>query len=47
MFCRDVVREVLGLPDEWDPMGAVGVGHAAAPPRERPARSADAFIEVR
>ncbi|GAA1857022.1 coenzyme F420-0:L-glutamate ligase [Actinomadura bangladeshensis] len=47
MFCRDVVREVLDLPDEWDPMGAVGVGHAAAPPRDRPARSADAFIEVR
>ncbi len=47
MFCRDVVRDVLDLPDEWDPMGAVGVGHAAAPPRDRPARSADAFIEVR
>lgn len=47
MFCRDVVRDVLDLPDEWDPMGAVGVGHAAAPPRERPPRSADAFIEVR
>ncbi|MFG2002402.1 coenzyme F420-0:L-glutamate ligase [Spirillospora sp. NPDC048911] len=47
MFCRDVVREALDLPDEWDPMGAVGVGHAAAPPRDRPPRSADAFIEVR
>jgi coenzyme F420-0:L-glutamate ligase/coenzyme F420-1:gamma-L-glutamate ligase len=47
MFCRDVVREALDLPDEWDPMGAVGVGHAAAPPRDRPPRSPDAFIEVR
>ncbi|MEV4002926.1 coenzyme F420-0:L-glutamate ligase [Actinomadura sp. NPDC049753] len=47
MFCRDVVRDVLDLPDEWDPMGAVGVGHAAAPPRERPPRAPDAFIEVR
>ncbi|HEY8481571.1 MAG TPA: coenzyme F420-0:L-glutamate ligase [Spirillospora sp.] len=47
MFCRDVVREVLGLPDDWDPMGAVGVGHPAAPPRERPPRSPEAFIEVR
>ncbi|MFF4217721.1 MULTISPECIES: coenzyme F420-0:L-glutamate ligase [Streptomyces] len=47
MFCRDVVREVLGLPEGWDPMGAVAVGHAAAPPRERPVRGADAFIAVR
>jgi coenzyme F420-0:L-glutamate ligase/coenzyme F420-1:gamma-L-glutamate ligase len=47
MFCRDVVRDVLDLPGAWDPMGAVGVGHAAAPPRERPPRSPGAFIEVR
>ncbi|MBQ0987209.1 coenzyme F420-0:L-glutamate ligase [Streptomyces sp. F63] len=47
MFCRDVVRDVLRLPPDWDPMGAVAVGHAAVPPRERPARDAGAFIEVR
>ncbi|MFI6150870.1 coenzyme F420-0:L-glutamate ligase [Streptomyces sp. NPDC051109] len=47
MFCRDVVRKVLGLPQDWDPMGAVAVGHAAAAPGQRPARSAEAFIEVR
>ncbi|QIQ04530.1 coenzyme F420-0:L-glutamate ligase [Streptomyces liangshanensis] len=47
MFCRDVVRDVLGLPAGWDPMGAVAVGHAATPPKERPAREAEAFIEVR
>ncbi|GAA2424213.1 coenzyme F420-0:L-glutamate ligase [Actinomadura vinacea] len=47
MFCPDVVRDVLDLPDEWDPMGAVGIGHAAAPPRQRPPRSPDMFIEVR
>ncbi|MFF9010954.1 coenzyme F420-0:L-glutamate ligase [Streptomyces goshikiensis] len=47
MFCRDVVRKVLDLPDGWDPMGAVAVGHASGEPRERPARSAEAFIEVR
>ncbi|TMR05589.1 coenzyme F420-0:L-glutamate ligase [Actinomadura soli] len=47
MFCRDVVRASLDLPGGWDPMGAVGVGHPAAPPRERPPRSPDDFIEIR
>ncbi|MFJ6633731.1 coenzyme F420-0:L-glutamate ligase [Streptomyces sp. NPDC091376] len=47
MFCRDVVREALDLPANWDPMGAVAIGHAAEPPRERAARDAGAFIEVR
>ncbi len=47
MFCRDVVREVLELPADWDPMGAVAVGHPAGEPRPRPGRDAEAFIEVR
>ena len=47
MFCRDTVRDVLDLPDDWDPMGAVAVGRPAEAPRERPARTADAFIAVR
>ncbi|CAL9510047.1 Bifunctional F420 biosynthesis protein FbiB [Streptomyces sp. enrichment culture] len=47
MFCRDVVREVLDLPDDWDPMGAVAVGHPAEEPRPRPERDATAFVTVR
>ncbi|WP_336050561.1 coenzyme F420-0:L-glutamate ligase [Streptomyces sp. CA2R101] len=47
MFCRDVVREVLGLPGNWEPMGAVAVGHPAAAPAPRPPRTADEFVVVR
>ncbi|MFD6828532.1 coenzyme F420-0:L-glutamate ligase [Streptomyces sp. TSRI0384-2] len=47
MFCREVVREVLELPDAWDPMGAVAVGRPAAPPAARPGRDPEAFLTVR
>jgi coenzyme F420-0:L-glutamate ligase / coenzyme F420-1:gamma-L-glutamate ligase len=43
MFCKPVVREVLDLPEDWDPMGAVAVGRAAQPAAARPLRDADAF----
>ncbi|MEU8684563.1 coenzyme F420-0:L-glutamate ligase [Streptomyces sp. NPDC048611] len=47
MFCREVVRDVLGLPEDWEPMGAVAIGRPAAAPPERPARNADDFVVVR
>jgi coenzyme F420-0:L-glutamate ligase/coenzyme F420-1:gamma-L-glutamate ligase len=47
MFCRDVVRSVLDLPDGWDPMGAVAIGRPAAAPPARPARGAEGFFAVR
>jgi coenzyme F420-0:L-glutamate ligase/coenzyme F420-1:gamma-L-glutamate ligase len=44
MFCRETTRRSLGLPPDWDPMGAVGVGHPAAPVPDRPARDPAAFM---
>ena len=44
LFCPEVVREVLELDPAWEPMGSVAVGHAAAPPRERPPRDPEEFV---
>jgi coenzyme F420-0:L-glutamate ligase/coenzyme F420-1:gamma-L-glutamate ligase len=47
MFCRPVVTKALGLPDGWEPMGAVGVGHPAGPAPHRPPRDPAAFMITR
>jgi dehydro coenzyme F420 reductase / coenzyme F420-0:L-glutamate ligase / coenzyme F420-1:gamma-L-glutamate ligase len=47
LFCRDVAVQSLGLPPDFEPMGAIGVGHPAAPAAERPARDPDRFTERR
>jgi len=44
MFCRPVAVAALGLPAGWEPMGAVGVGHPAKPPVDRPSRDPDDFL---
>jgi coenzyme F420-0:L-glutamate ligase/coenzyme F420-1:gamma-L-glutamate ligase len=47
LFCADVVRSVLDLPADWQPMGTVAMGHAAAPARDRPPRDPADFIVAR
>jgi len=44
LFCPQAAAGALGLPPGWEPMGAVGVGHPAAPPRPRPDRDPERFL---
>jgi coenzyme F420-0:L-glutamate ligase/coenzyme F420-1:gamma-L-glutamate ligase len=43
LFCPDIAAGALGLPPDWEPMGAVGVGYPAAAPPDRPGRDPDQF----
>ncbi len=47
IFCKDVARDALQLPEQWEPMGAVAVGYAAAPAPARAARDVEGFVAFR
>ncbi len=44
LFCSQIAVGALGLPPGWEPMGAVGVGHPAAPQPPRPPRDPERFL---
>jgi coenzyme F420-0:L-glutamate ligase/coenzyme F420-1:gamma-L-glutamate ligase len=44
LFCQPVASAAMGLPADWEPMGAVGVGYPAAPPPPRPDRDISAYV---
>jgi len=44
LFCPQIAVRSLGLPSGWEPMGAIGVGHAAGPPSPRPPRDPERFL---
>lgn len=46
VFCPDVVRRELDLPDDWQPLGGIAVGYAATDAPPRPPRDPGAFITL-
>ncbi len=46
IFCPEVIRDELGLPSDWQPLGGIAVGFASRPAPERPGRDAGQFFNV-
>lgn len=46
VFCPNIVRSELELPADWQPLGGIAVGYAAADPPNRPPRDPTEFYTV-
>jgi len=44
LFCAPVVKSVLGLPDDWDPIGTIAVGHTSSEPTPRASKDVHDFF---
>ena len=47
IFCSQIVRETLGLKEEWQPLGAIAVGYSAHSPHPRSALSLEDYFSTR
>jgi coenzyme F420-0:L-glutamate ligase/coenzyme F420-1:gamma-L-glutamate ligase len=47
IFAADLVRAELDLPDDWEPMGAIAIGHPAEPPTPRAPVPTDGLLVTR
>ena len=47
MYCPEVVRNILRLPDDFSPQGLVLMGYAAAPGKVRPRRPFEEVVDLR
>lgn len=46
IFCPDVVRETLGLDPNWEPLGAIAIGHPVQAPEPRaPREKGEGLVE--
>jgi coenzyme F420-0:L-glutamate ligase / coenzyme F420-1:gamma-L-glutamate ligase len=47
LFCPNIVREVLNLPDDWEPQSLITLGYPMRPGRRKDRLPMDAFIQYR
>jgi coenzyme F420-0:L-glutamate ligase/coenzyme F420-1:gamma-L-glutamate ligase len=47
IFATDLVRDVLDLPSDWEPLGAIAIGHAAEPAGPRDPAATEGLLVTR
>jgi coenzyme F420-0:L-glutamate ligase/coenzyme F420-1:gamma-L-glutamate ligase len=47
IFAADTVRRELELPEDWEPLGAIAIGHPLEPPAPREPAGTDGLLVVR